>query len=930
MIEFKNVSKKYGNQYVLKNINLSLPRYGLVIINGPSGCGKTTLLNSLSSLLDFEGDILFDGKSYKNMKTDEKDTLRNKKIGFVFQDYKLFEFETVNENILLSINLCSVDKEKKKIKRVSDLLSLVGLSKKAKECVSNLSGGEKQRVAIARALANSPSLLLADEPTGNLDETNTIAVMELLKKISSSSLVIMVSHDEEITNKYADRIIKMKDGKIVSDKYQNKSKYNEYLPILKLKYDDKKKIIPFKFLFDHTLSTIKRRKWRTMFITLSTSLGLIGVGLASTLSEIVSTNLYRSYSSIIESDKIVVSNKNSINKKDVITAASQSEVDQIASANNGISGIGVYYWAIDSYFPSENYLCLDKGGIKKPIDGFRASKVNEFGLLSSYKGTIYPKREDFLQDNEVVISLPMLTINEICYQLQIERTITSLSNYIAHHDLDVLLIFSNDNWGYSVEIPIKIKGFILSTKVLFYHTNTKWNEMVFENYCLLPTTNQISENSSHPWDLKKSYYLTFKNGRDEFLSNTRFSVEMVNLDFEIMDKKYYPSLFSDEDTYNCNRVMVVHRTNKDDIPSFVGDYCKSSIKDIFEITYGSDSGYSIYGESLMMGFSRATYISSKEEYVLDMADNMSYIKYEDSLKTVVPDGIVEGHFSKSNLNGFVFDPHYKIVSGREPANYQEILISVSLANKLNYTSLSNQFLYLSFPVKEALLTNGYISRQFETVALKIVGVTDSSKLSISHKEAWSILFFQTMFGISTFNLRINNLAIRVAEGKESVIIDKISRAFPNLLAVAPLQEVKGSVDNICSYIETIMLIVSISSVIIASLILLICNHLHFMETKKDIGLVRCLGVKEKESRKFIYFHSFWMTGLSFTFSSIELLIVSLFLSKALSKTLMIESVFVFNPLSFVYMFLIAAFISLISSLFTSFKTSKLQPLECLK
>ena len=930
MIEFKNVSKKYGNQYVLKNINLSLPRYGLVIINGPSGCGKTTLLNSLSSLLDFEGDILFDGKSYKSMKSEEKDILRNKKIGFVFQDYKLFEFETVNENVLLSINLSSVDKEKKKLKRVGDLLSLVGLAKKSNEPISNLSGGEKQRVAIARALANSPSLLLADEPTGNLDESNTKAVMELLKKISSSSLVVMVSHDEEITNQYADRIIKMKDGRIVSDKYQNRSKHNDYLPVLKLKYDDKKKTIPFRFLFDHTLSTIKRRKWRTMFITLSTSLGLIGVGLASTLSEIVSTNLYRSYSSIIESDKIVISNKNSVSKKDVITSASQVEVNEIASSHDGISGVGVYYWSIDSYFPDENYLCLDKGGIKKPIDGLRASNVNEFGLLNNYKGTVYPKREDFLQDNEVVISLPMLTINEICYQLQIERTITSLSNYIAHHDLNALLVFSNDNWGYSVEIPIKIKGFILSTKVLFYHTNTRWNEIVFEDFCLLPTTNQISENSAHPWDLKKSYYLTFKNGRDEFLSNNRFSKETMNLDFEILDKKYYPNLFIDEDPYNCNRVMVVHRTNKDDIPSFVGDYCKSSIKDIFEITYGSDSGYSIYGESLMMGFSKTTYISNKEEYVLDMADNMSYIKYEDSLKTVVPNEIVEGHFTKSSLNGFVFDPHYKVISGREPVNFQEILISTSLASRLNYTSLSNQFLYLSFPVKETLLSNGYITRQFETVALKIVGLTDSNKLSISHKEAWSILFFQTMFGISTFNLRINNLAVRVVEGKENMIIDRISRAFPNLIASAPLQEVKGSVDNICHYIEIIMLVVSISSVIIASLILFICNHLHYMEAKKDIGLIRCLGVKEKESRKFIYFHSFWMTGLSFIFSSAELLIVSLFLSKALSKTLMIESVFVFNPLSFLYMLLIALFISLISSLFTSFKTSKLMPLECLK
>ena len=930
MIEFKDVSKKFNGRYVLKNINLTFPRFGLVIINGPSGCGKSTLLNTLSSLLDFEGDIFFDGKSYQNMKEDEKDNLRNKKIGFVFQDYKLFEFETVKENIMLSINMSSVDKENKKEKRLTDLLTLVGLSHKAKDYVSNLSGGEKQRVAIARALANSPSILLADEPTGNLDEKNTIMVMELLKRISSSSLVVMVSHDEEMSKKYADRIIQMKDGEVVFDIYQNKNKHDDYLPILKLKYDNKRIKVPFKFLIDHTVSSIKRRKWRTMFITLSTSLGLIGIGLASVLGDIVSSNLYRSYSSIIDSDKVIVSNKVSKSKKDVITAATLDEVNELVSANDNVDNVGVYYWNINSLFPNNDFLCIDSGGIRKPLDGFTSKSVNEFGLISDYKGTIYPKREDSLQDNEVVLSLPMMVINEICYQLQIDRTINSLSNYIDRHELQMNLCFSNDNWSYSVEIPLLVKGFILSTKTIFYHTNVKWNEVVFEQYCLLPTTNQISSNSAHPWDLKKTYYLTIKNKRDEFLAEQRFSKEKTTYDFEILDKKYYPTLYKDESTYNCYRLAALHRTNKDDIPSFVGSYFKSASKDVNEIIYGTESGYSIYGESLMMGFSKPTYISSNKDYVLDMADNMSYIKYEDSLNVSVPNEVIEGHFSKSSSTGFIFDPHYQIISGREPVNYQEILISTNLANRLCYTSINNQFLYLSFPIKENLLSNGFISREYETVSLKIVGITDGGKLSISHKETWSILFFQTMFGVSSFDLRISNIALRVNEGKENIVIDKITRAFPNLIANAPLQDIKASVNKICGYIEIIMLVVSISSVIIASLILFICNHLHYMETKKDIGLVRCLGVKEKESHKFIYCHSFIMTGLSFLMSSLELFVASFVLSKTLASTLMIESIFVFNPLAFIYMLLVALFISLVSSLFTSSKISKLQPLECLK
>jgi ABC-type antimicrobial peptide transport system permease subunit len=127
-----------------------------------------------------------------------------------------------------------------------------------------------------------------------------------------------------------------------------------------------------------------------------------------------------------------------------------------------------------------------------------------------------------------------------------------------------------------------------------------------------------------------------------------------------------------------------------------------------------------------------------------------------------------------------------------------------------------------------------------------------------------------------------------------------------------------------------MLAVSIASVVIASLILFICNYLHFMEIKKDIGLVRCLGVKEKESRKFVFMHSFIMTGISFILSSVELIVISIFLSKALSESLFIDSVFVFNPLSLVYMFGVAFLISIVSSLFISRKISKLDALECLQ
>ncbi len=666
-----------------------------------------------------------------------------------------------------------------------------------------------------------------------------------------------------------------------------------------------------------------------MFITVSTSLGLIGVGLATTLSEIVSTNLYRSYSSIIDSDKIVVSNKTPNTSKDIITSASFNEVKEIMTQEK-IENYGVYYWNVGDIFQSNNYICLDTFGSKRPFGNINCNHINEFALLETNKNEIYPKKSEVLADNEVILSIPMLTVDEICYQLQIPRTIDSLANYIDHHEVNMTFCLSNDSWGYSVDIPLSLKGFILSSKTLIYHSNRLWNQIMFETNCQLPVTSYINVNTSHLWDLKKSYYIELNDKRDDFLIRNRFSSQSETLDYELMDKKYCPLLYEDMDSFMSNRALVVHRTNKDYIPSYLGEHFKKVSKGIYEITYGSEQGYSIYEQSLMMGFSKLTLLSSSEDELLDIVDDLTYIKYEDSINVVMPSQIVEGHYSKSSLNGFVFEPHYSLITGRKPVNFQEILVSTSLIQRLKISDPLNKMIYLSFPVKEDLLSNGYLSREYKTVGLKIVGITDSGKASISHDESWTILFFQTMLGVSTFDLRINSLAIRVNESNQGEIIKKISRAFPTLTVDSPLTDAKESIDKICNYIEIIMLAVSITSVIIAALILFICNYLHFEESKKDIGLVRCLGVKEKESRKFIYSHSFVLTGISLTLSIIELLVISLILSKALSETLYIESMFVFNPFSILYMVAVALFISFISSILISSRISKIDALSCLK
>ena len=262
-------------------------------------------------------------------------------------------------------------------------------------------------------------------------------------------------------------------------------------------------------------------------------------------------------------------------------------------------------------------------------------------------------------------------------------------------------------------------------------------------------------------------------------------------------------------------------------------------------------------------------------------------------------------------------------------NYQEIVLSQTLVDKLNFTDPLNKTLFFTYPVVENLLPSGYISHDFKTVSLKVVGISDSGKLALHHGENWSILFFQTMLGVSTLQLNVENLSIQIDKAYEQDITAKLNRSFPQYEVYSPLKDVRKSIDKICSYIELILLIVSISSIIIASLILIICNHLHFLEAKKDIGLVRCLGCKKSEGKKFVYFHSFMMTGFSLLLSSFELVFISLILSKTMASSLHIQSSFILNPMSFVYMILTDVFISLISSFFIAREINKITPLECL-
>jgi len=223
MIKIKNLNKyfnrfKKNQNHVLNNINLDFPSQGLVVILGSSGSGKSSLLNVISGCDKFHsGTIEFNGKSISKRNKRIWNNIRNKEIGYVFQNYNLFNNLTVAENISLVLKMNGITSETEIKNKITYLLEIVGMKDFDNRVVDTLSGGQQQRIAFARAIVKNPSLIIADEPTGNLDSKTTIEIMNIFKKVSKDKLVIMVTHESELADIYADRIIKLQSGKIIDD-----------------------------------------------------------------------------------------------------------------------------------------------------------------------------------------------------------------------------------------------------------------------------------------------------------------------------------------------------------------------------------------------------------------------------------------------------------------------------------------------------------------------------------------------------------------------------------------------------------------------------------------------------------------------------------------------------------------------------------------
>ena len=297
MLELRNITKDYfigeTKTEALRGVSLSFRESEFVSILGPSGCGKTTLLNIIGGLDRYtSGDLVINEKSTKDFKDSDWDAYRNHSIGFVFQSYNLIPHQNVLSNVELALTLSGVSKHERR-KRAKEALEMVGLGDQLGKKPNQMSGGQMQRVAIARALVNDPDILLADEPTGALDSVTSVQIMEILKKVAEKRLVIMVTHNPELAEQYSTRIVRLRDGAIVSDSspfdlsapYNKKEKKEENKAEKKKSKKERKPSMSFWTALSLSFNNLMTKRARTILTSFAGSIGIIGIALILAVSQ---------------------------------------------------------------------------------------------------------------------------------------------------------------------------------------------------------------------------------------------------------------------------------------------------------------------------------------------------------------------------------------------------------------------------------------------------------------------------------------------------------------------------------------------------------------------------------------------------------------------------------------------------------------------
>lgn len=848
MININNLNKNYGTKIILSDVSYKFKDKNFYCILGQSGCGKSTLLNILSGLdTKFSGFISFKGMNYLN--EERIRMIRSKYFGYIFQSFNLIENATVFENLIVAINAVS-HKEKKIKKSIDNILKKLSIENLSNKLVKNLSGGEKQRVAIARALINNPQVIFADEPTGSLDSKNSENIFSILRDVSKNILVICVTHDENLAKKYADSILKIRDGELCEVNDKQKLDVKKDFDLLTFNKTDEKRF-SLKFIFNHSKTLIKERKIRYLISNAFLVFSLLIFGVSCLLGSTIKNSLTSSFENILGENLIILKKKtDNYGIKDYI-ASSYEEIKYISEDyDDYIDYIGVSYLNnFETFFPDSNTLYNVSVNPHIKINGFNLSNFNEFTYTKDLnKINTYPNIS-ILNDDEIILGMNFPLIKEICLSLNIVKSYESLGSYIQNNDLFVMLKLKNNARGYYDEQLFRVKAVTMDTIPKIYHTNPLFNENLLEENMRFFSSLDLKKEEDLPWILKKIYYIKTSKFQNEFLNKISFDKRYKDQLFDNDSSSYNPKTFNELNPYTNK--LYVYSTITDGLNLSTIKELKEILPENIDCYYSTLGGYVNYGMSLFSGFSSSLYTCANERELKDFCDKFSNVKIEEQDNIICPKNISFGNVSKPSEENIKFSSAKNLkIQGNYPSNILEIGISKKMANKLGI-KVCGEKISLAFNVSNESLSK-YVRKKFNYITLTVSGIIDNDDYCLYQNDLFSLSLFRDLFRVSNFSLSINSVVFELDNKEEKSKILQLNSMLNDYEFVNPIADVEKSIDEILWYLQLILQIYSITIVIFASIILGVICWVNIDELKKEVAMFTLIGYSKNEITK-LYF-----------------------------------------------------------------------------
>ena len=816
MLKIKGISKTYKTgelvQRALDDVSLNLRDNEFVAVLGPSGSGKTTLLNVIGGLDRYDtGDLIINGISTKKYKDRDWDSYRNHTIGFVFQSYNLIPHQTVLSNVELALTISGMSKKERR-KRATQALVDVGLGDQLHKKPNQLSGGQMQRVAIARALVNDPEILLADEPTGALDTETSIQVMELLKQVASNHLVVMVTHNPELAEKYATRTVMLRDGKITGDTMPYDVDDNEEAKHKNMGRSSMSFFTSLSLSFNNLLT----KKARTILTAFAGSIGIIGIALIMSLSNGVNTYItdiqkstMTSYPITIDAQTInlssVIKTDSSINESD-----GEHELDAVYSNGRMLQAASAFTSSVTTNNLSD---------FKKYLD----DENSEIHKYVGDSGIVYIYDLDFSvytydSDNALINTRSTNTENMTGFYSQFS------SSGIIPGTYEQLLPSPDGLVSDAVKKSYEIVG------------GGRWPEAYDEVVLVLNGNNEISYTDLYRLGLiPASEYndILSKIGKGEAVDvpQHRFTYG------QIMEKEYYLVTASDKYVKDGDIYKRI-TSDSESFKEILKDTHKIKVVGIVRPVPGT-TGITL---TMNVGYTRKL-----TEYLIDHTNNSEIVKAQKENKNL------------NVLNGLSFEPSsdeekkkdaIKYVSGLGISDKARLCSELLMLNKIDFTSLQGIDLSQLAGMSMATLDEAQLSGLLD---LYMQNPADDTLITIYDKYVSAGSYNDNMdaFGVvsedapasvniyaDTFEAKDKIAECIEAYNKEATDENKITYTD----YVGLLMSSITTIINVVSYVLIAFVAVSL---VVSSIMIGIITYISVLERTKEIGILRAIGASKR-------------------------------------------------------------------------------------